>query len=414
MNKQALISITVILVLTFAFVTPAHASSATVIRPSANGGWGILPNGDVAVTTNNAIGSVVSGPGGQPGGLLPGSVEYHTNSAPGGKPQLYAPAALTGVKFTDLTALTYLSYISAYANGGAWLTHTVNVKIDLDGDLVGTPTDRATMVFEPCYTVNFCTGPIQPLNTWATWDALAPGAIWWSTASIPGTAFVVPFNSFAPLTSLYTAYPNARIMFLEIQAGQGSGGPPWNNFVGNLDGVTIGVQGVSTTYDFEPDLPSPKAIKAGVLAQLTALRGSLDPSLADKHDFDKLDEAIKHLTKSLDDKLWVDETHLQAKHGEKVFNEEKDAVVKLLELLKDKKSTVDKLTLQDFINRLVDADKTLATVAYNDAVAAGGDAKKIAKANEELNKGDARALDGKFVDAIEHYRNAWKHAIKAV
>jgi len=409
MNKQALISITVILVLTFAFVTPAHASSTPVIRPSANGGWGILPNGGVAVTTNDAIGSVVSGPGGQPGGLLPGSVEYHTNSAPGGKPQLYAPAALTGVKFTDLTALTYLSYISAYANGGAWLTHTVNVKIDLDGDLVGTPTDRATMVFEPCYTVNFCTGPIQPLNTWATWDALAPGAIWWSTASIPGTAFVVPFNSFAPLTSLYTAYPNARIVFLEIQAGQSSGGPPWNNFVGNLDGVTIGVQGVSTTYDFEPDLPSPKAIKLNVLQELQALRSTV----TNKEDGHKLDEAIKHLTKSLDPDLWVDETHLQAKHGEKVFNEEKDAVVKLVELIKNKKSTIDKDMLQGFIDRLVGADKILASTAIMEAIGAEGDAKKIEKAMEELIKGDARALD-KYASAIEHYRNAWKHALKAV
>jgi hypothetical protein len=54
------------------------------------------------------------------------------------------------------------------------------------------------------------------------------------------------------------------------------------------------------------------------------------------------------------------------------------------------------------------------SAAIHDAVAAGGDAKKIDKANEELSKGDARALDGKFVDAIEHYRNAWKHAIQAV
>jgi hypothetical protein len=163
-----------------------------------------------------------------------------------------------------------------------------------------------------------------------------------------------------------------------------------------------------TGTDYSPS--GVQFVKKDVLSHLIALRATI----TDKNDGHKLDEAIKHLTKSLDLELWVDGTHLQAKHGEKVFNEEKDAVVKLLELLKDKKSTVDKLTLQDFINRLVDADKTLATVAYNDAVAAGGDAKKIAKANEELSKGDARALDGKFVDAIEHYRNAWKHAIEAV
>jgi len=148
--------------------------------------------------------------------------------------------------------------------------------------------------------------------------------------------------------------------------------------------------------------------KEFVLNDLKDLRASV----TDKKDGKKLDEAIEHLANSLDTGLWVDGTHLQAKHGEKVFQEEKDAVVKLLELIKDKKSNVDKAKLQDFINRLVSADKLLASTAISDA--AGGDAKKIDKANEELSKGDARAVDGNFVDAIEHYRNAWQHAVKAV
>jgi hypothetical protein len=156
---------------------------------------------------------------------------------------------------------------------------------------------------------------------------------------------------------------------------------------------------------------SPRAIKQGVLDDLIALRATV----TDKQDGKKLDEAIKHLTKSLDPELWTDETHLQAKHGDKVFNEEKDAVVKLLELIKDKKSAFyQSLTLQGFIDRLVNADRLLVSAAIHDAVTAGGDVKKIDKANEELSKGDARATDGKFVDAIEHYRNAWKHAIEAV
>jgi hypothetical protein len=138
----------------------------------------------------------------------------------------------------------------------------------------------------------------------------------------------------------------------------------------------------------------------------------LRATVTDKQDGKKLDEAIKHLTKSLDLELWIDETHLQTKHGDKVFNEEKDTVVKLLELLKDKKSTIPDATLQGFIDRLVSADKLLASTAISDA--AGGNAKKIDKANEELGKGDARILDGKFTDAIEHYRNAWKQAIEAM
>lgn len=253
MNKNKLFCILVILALLMAAVPvmSAGAAGTVVVMPSATNGWSIFPTGDVAVTTNNAIGKIVVGPGGQPGGLLPGSVEYRTNSLPGGKPQLYAPSSLVGVKFTELTTLSYSTYISQYASGSPWLVHAINVKIDLDGDLTGTTADRYTMVFEPCYTAS-CSSAIQPLNTWSTWNALASGAIWWSTGSIPGTAFTVPFNSYAPLTSIYATYPNAVISFLVFQAGQGSGGAPWNDFIGNLDGVIIGVNGDNTTYDFEP------------------------------------------------------------------------------------------------------------------------------------------------------------------
>jgi hypothetical protein len=161
-------------------------------------------------------------------------------------------------------------------------------------------------------------------------------------------------------------------------------------------------------HTLEARFIGPKTIKQRVLQDLTALRASI----TDKKDGDKLDEAIKHLTKSLEPELWVSETRLDPKHGEKVFQEEKDAVVKLLDLMKDKKSTIPDATLQGFINRLVSADRLLASGAINDA--AGGDVKKIDKANEELSKGDARVADSHFTDAIEHYRNAWKHALQAV
>ncbi len=255
-TKFRFLSMFIVILLVVSLLVPGSVSAAgtIMVKPSAANGWGILSNGDVAVTSNNATGKLVSGPGGQPGGLLPGSIEYKANSLPGGKPQLYAPATLSGIKFSDLTALSYRTYISQYAAGGSHLVHAINVKIDLDGDLTGTTADRYTMVFEPCYTIS-CAGPIQSLNTWSTWNALAPGAIWWSTGSIPGTAFTVPSNSFAPLASIYSTYPNAVISFLVFQAGQGSGGAPWNDFIGNLDGVVIGVNGDNTAYDFEPTPP---------------------------------------------------------------------------------------------------------------------------------------------------------------
>jgi hypothetical protein len=231
-------------------IVTTGSTDTVVVRPSATSGWGILPSGDVAVTTNNATGKVVVGPGGQ-SPLLPGSVEFQTKSGPGGKPQLYAPASLAGTRLSDLTSLSYQSFVSDYADGGPWLTHTLNVFIDRNGNGVDE-SDWHTLVYEPCYTTS-CAGAVQPLNTWTTFNAITPGAIWWSTSAIPGTDFTTPFGSYVPLDSLLDAYPDATIRGIGIQAGQGSGGPPWDNFVGDLDGVAIGVSGAETVYDFEPD-----------------------------------------------------------------------------------------------------------------------------------------------------------------
>jgi hypothetical protein len=166
---------------------------------------------------------------------------------------------------------------------------------------------------------------------------------------------------------------------------------------------------MTAPHSLEARFIGPQTIKQRVLQDLT----TLSETVADKKDGKKLDEAIKHLTKSLDPELWISETRLNPKQGEKVFSEEKDAVVKLVELIKDKKSAFfESATLQGFVDRLVSADRLLASGAINDA--AGGDVKKIAQANDELGKGDARVADNHFTDAIEHYRNAWEHAMKAV
>ena len=59
-----------------------------------------------------------------------------------------------------------------------------------------------------------------------------------------------------------------------------------------------------------------------------------DAKTGDKKTDNKLDKAIKHIEKSLDDKYWLDDTHLDPKHGKKVFDEEKKAVKELQKLMK--------------------------------------------------------------------------------
>lgn len=133
---------------------------------------------------------------------------------------------------------------------------------------------------------------------------------------------------------------------------------------------------------------APKAVKSDVLNRLGALQ---------------LDDAAKHLAKSIDDGLWLDASHPRPNGGESVFNEEKETVKRLIGIT----------AAGDSINRLVRVDRFLAAAAIRDAMATG-DAKKVADANGELSQGDADATLAKPDTAIEHYRKAWLKALDSM
>ena len=126
---------------------------------------------------------------------------------------------------------------------------------------------------------------------------------------------------------------------------------------------------------------------------------------ADKKDAHRIEKALKHLSKSLDHKLWEDDNHLTNK-GKKVFGEEKKAVHKLMK--------VKNVDVSDFILGLVAVDEYLAQTAIDDAYDNNGDDKKIAKAEKEMEKAQKELDKGKFDKAIEHYKKAWEHAHKAI
>ena len=50
-------------------------------------------------------------------------------------------------------------------------------------------------------------------------------------------------------------------------------------------------------------------------------------------------------------------------------------------------------------------------VSVQEASAAGLNPKKIAQDLDEIARGDADAAAGRAENAIEHYRNAWKHGV---
>ena len=148
----------------------------------------------------------------------------------------------------------------------------------------------------------------------------------------------------------------------------------------------------------------------------------------------RIKKAIKEIGKSLDDDLWIDGSHLDTKHGHKVFDRERHAVKDLLHLLendggkdgghgkkggKDEASAAAMASAEAAIERLLAADRLLAQTAIG-GVGPAVDAqrqdkvdKEMAKALQALAKGGSEAGVGKAGKAIDHYKNAWKHAIHA-
>lgn len=155
---------------------------------------------------------------------------------------------------------------------------------------------------------------------------------------------------------------------------------------------------------FNVTVRAPFVVKQDVRAAIARLRAAA----TDKKDQDKLDDALKHLDKALNPLWWPDASHPTEKDGERVFNEEKDVVKRLAKLIKNKKSmNPTDAALMDLIARLVQVDRVLALISISEQT----DPKKIARALDEIAKGDAERdqdTPDHADNAIEHYKNAWK------
>lgn len=160
-------------------------------------------------------------------------------------------------------------------------------------------------------------------------------------------------------------------------------------------------------------------IKSSAIGELEGAK------IGDKKIDKKLDDAIEHIDKSLKNDLREDKSHLDPKHGKKVFEEEKKAVKKLMGVIKKKDTPPDVAEIcDDIISMIVEADERLADAAFEDAsvtleeISDPKVAKKVEKELEKCAKEFEKAeedLDKENYDkAIDHYKKAWEHAQKAL
>ncbi len=218
-----------------------RAGAATVVVDPANpGGW-IIQNREDATnlltttpTPTGTFGEYVAGPGAPPLGT--GSFRQKVGTD-GNDGQRLMTNAYNGMPLSSITTLGYSTWVSNWFDG-----QVSYMRLYLDLDNNGSTDD--VLFFEPIYQNGAYSGDPVPnqgnpaLNMWQHWDALAGG--WWTNTGGPPLVTIANYLVANPGAKLATDQPSLRVT-------AGSGAPPWDNFDGNVDNVTVN----NTTYDFE-------------------------------------------------------------------------------------------------------------------------------------------------------------------
>ena len=160
---------------------------------------------------------------------------------------------------------------------------------------------------------------------------------------------------------------------------------------------------------------TPKSLKQDAIIELETINASKKSVQL------KIDKSIWFINKSLDDKLWIDDWHLNSTTmmGARVFNMEKAAIRKLEAAKKSDPTIGEELELA--ISKLTEADDMLATTAINDAKNTSVQNpeyqkivdRHITKAEKEMEKAH-KYLEDKPALAINHFKLAWIHAQIAI
>ncbi|HYO99382.1 MAG TPA: Calx-beta domain-containing protein [Pyrinomonadaceae bacterium] len=231
--------------------TPGRGTNGFQGQQSERIVWPPNQNGWVIQTSGTSTATFVHGPATPPLGVGSGQLSVGSN---GGGAAQFRQTNFNGTPLSDLTELSYSTYTSNDTTAPSTGDQTVYIMLNLDLDGDGSTTVDSIIFFEPEYQHGYTTAvPDQGdnvLNTWQRWDARNGG--WWSTTGAGGAN---PGSDVKPLSAIIAAFPNARILNssagnIRVVAGFGAGS--WDNFVGNVDKVTIGVNALNTTYDFEP------------------------------------------------------------------------------------------------------------------------------------------------------------------
>lgn len=243
-----------------------------IVAPGAMHGWTFYDDQHDTTCTDASVCRLVNGPASAPAGA--GSAELATPTAGDGKAVVLAD--FVGTRFDQLTTLRYSTYRQT-ADAGNNLA--IALQFNVDYDLADAATGyQGRIVFEPYQG----TGGNVPQSTWQEWDAKA--GKWWgskSTVTRGGVAVANPCVQASPCSwsQLLADFPDIGI-HATLGAVVLKAGSNWPGFRGNVDKLIIGVDGATTTFDFEltPPVSVPIVPPDTVpLALFDSLGGVQDP-----------------------------------------------------------------------------------------------------------------------------------------
>jgi hypothetical protein len=234
--------------MTASLASAAAAATTLVVSHDGQHQWQsrVTDNTGAEDPTAGSV-TFVTGPPVPPRGI--GSLRLMTNLLRGDGSAQMRSTGYAGVLLTNLTELSYYAY-SAVNNGQQFPYLAIDVSCG------GCPGGTDRLFFEPPYQEPLTGNPACPAQgptimvTWQPWDALK--GCWWDNNGELGSG---GFLGVQPLSVFTDSHPDAA-----IRNPSGVGGvrlavgfaSDVDNFDGNIDMVTIGVQGQSTSYDFEP------------------------------------------------------------------------------------------------------------------------------------------------------------------
>lgn len=263
-----------ILIFTLCAIAGIADAVTVVVDPNNMDGWTFYStDSSGALNTGSNVGQMVTGPATPPLGV--GSANLMTAAGAGDGSEQLRNTDWAGTLLSSITSLSYSTYATSI--GGDQLPF-LNLYISTQGN--GVYDDR--LWFEPVYSSasagngNPNPQPNIALNAWQTWNAFT--GMWYSDSTTPN-ANAFPNDPNGPgdhaitFAEFVAAFPNATIVNpsagiggIRLASGFSSPGDNYNTYV---DGFTIGVSGVDTTYNFEPAaVPEPATVSLFGLSAL--------------------------------------------------------------------------------------------------------------------------------------------------